>query len=85
MKIARNHHSLTVSYKVIVCAARVCEGICNRKILHFSYYCKYGVLFFGDNGTGTADGSKRTKRVLGSSLYIVEGGFYHLQYYYFVK
>ena len=22
----------------------VCEGICNRMILHFSYYCKYGIL-----------------------------------------
>ena len=41
----------------------VCEGICYRKIPHFSYYCKYGVLFFGDDGTGPADESKRMKRV----------------------
>ena len=30
-----------------MCHARdVFEGICNRMILHFSYYCKYGVSFF---------------------------------------
>ena len=23
-----------------------CEGICNSKILHFSYYCIHGILFF---------------------------------------
>ena len=33
----------------------VCEGICNEKMLHFSSYCKYGVLLFGDDGTGPAD------------------------------
>ena len=36
----------------------VCEGICNRMI-HFSYYCKYGVLVFGDDGTGPADESQK--------------------------
>ena len=25
-------------------ARDVCEGICDRMMLHFSYYCKYGVL-----------------------------------------
>ena len=44
-------------------ARNVCEGICGRMILHFSYYCKYGVLVFGDDGTGSADESKKTKRV----------------------
>ena len=44
-------------------ARDVCEGICNKKALHFSYYRKYGVLVFGDDGTGPADESKRTKRV----------------------
>ena len=52
----------------------VCEGICNRMI-HFSYYCKYGVLVFGDDGTGPADESKRTKRVQGWSRQIMGGGF----------
>ena len=41
----------------------VCEAICNRMILHFSYNCKYGVLVFGDDGTSPADESKRTKHV----------------------
>ena len=64
----------------------MCEGICNRMILHFSYYCKYGVLVFGDDGAGHADESKRTKRVQGWSRQIMGGeGFYYLQYYYFVK
>ena len=51
-------------------ARDVCEGICNGMILHFSYYCKYGVLVFGDDGTGPADESKRTKRVQGWSRQI---------------
>ena len=49
----------------------LCEGICNRMILHFSYYCKYGVLAFGDDGTGPADEFKRTKRVHGWSCQIM--------------
>ena len=56
-------------------ARDVCEGICNRKILQFSYYCKYGVLFFGDDGTGAADESKRTKCVQGWSRQIIGRGF----------
>ena len=63
----------------------VCEEICNRKILHFLYYCKYGVLFFDNDGTGPTDESKRTKRIQGGSRQIMWGGFYYLQYYYFVK
>ena len=59
----------------------VCEGICNGMILHFSYHCKYGVLFFGDDGTGPADEFKRTKRVQGWSRQIVGGDFYYFQYY----
>ena len=50
----------------------VCEGICNRMLLHFSY-CKYGVLAFGDDGTGPADESKRTKRVQGWFRQIMGG------------
>ena len=52
-------------------ARDVCEGIRNRMILHFSYYCKYGVLCFDDDGTGPADESKRTKRFQGWSPQIV--------------
>ena len=51
----------------------VCEGICNRMILHFSYYCKYGVLVFGNDVTGPANESKRTKQVQGWSCQIKEG------------
>ena len=54
-------------------ARDVCEGICNRMIVHFSYYCKYGVMIFGDDGTGPADESKRTKRVQGWSRQIMRG------------
>ena len=52
------------------CARDVCEGICNRLILHFSYYCKYGILVFGDDGTDPADEFKKTKRVQGWSRQI---------------
>ena len=54
-------------------ARDVCEGICNRIMLHFSYYCKYGVLASGDNGTSPADESKRTKRVQGWPRQIMGG------------
>ena len=67
------------------CARDVCEGIRNRMILHFSYYCKYGVLVFGDDRTGPADEYKRTKRVKGWSRQIMGGGFYDLKYYYSMK
>ena len=66
-------------------ARDVCEGICNRKMLNFSYYCKYGVLVFGDDGTSSADESKRAKRVQGWFRQIMGGSFYYLQYYYSVK
>ena len=54
-------------------ARDVREGICNRMMLHFSYYCKYGILAFGDDGTGPIDESKRTKRVQGWSCQIMGG------------
>ena len=54
-------------------ARDVREGICNRMILHFSYYCKYGVLVFGDDGTGPDDEFKRAKRVQGWSRQIIGG------------
>ena len=66
-------------------ARDVCEGICNKKILHFSYCCKYGVLILGDDGTGPADETKRTKRILGWFRQIMGGGFYYLPYYYFLN
>ena len=52
-------------------ARDVCEEICYRMILHFSCYCKYGVLVFGDDGTSPANESKRTKRVQGWSRQIM--------------
>ena len=54
-------------------ARDVCEGICNRMMLHFSYFCKYGVLAFGDDATGPADEFKKTKRVQGWSRQIMGG------------
>ena len=56
-------------------ARDVCRGICNRMILHFSYYCKYGVLFFGDDKTGPADESKRTKQFRDGLVKLWEGAF----------
>ena len=56
-------------------ARDVCEGICHRMMLHFSCYCKYGVLVFGDDRTGPADEIKRTKRVQGWSRQIMGEGF----------
>ena len=50
--------------------------ICNRMIPNFSYHCKYGVLVFGDDGTGPADESKRMKRVQAWSRQITVGGFF---------
>ena len=41
--------------------------------MHFSYYCKFGVLVFGDDGTGPSDESKRTKRVQGWFRQIMGG------------
>ena len=52
-------------------AREVREEICNRMMLHFSYYCKYGVLAFGDDGTGPTEESKRTKRAQGWSRQIM--------------
>ena len=54
-------------------ARDVCEGIRNRMILHFSYYSKYGALVFGDDGTGPADESKKTKCVQRWSRQIMGG------------
>ena len=53
----------------------VCDRIGYRKILHFSYYCKYEVSVFGDNGTGLADESKRAKHIQGWSRQIMGVAF----------
>ena len=74
MNIARDHLNRDM-----------CEGICNRKIPNFSYYCKYGILVFCNDGTGPANESKRTKRIQGWSRQIMGGSFCYLQYYYSVK
>ena len=67
-------------------ARDACEGICDKMILNFLYYCKYGIFVVGDDGTGPADESRRTKRVQGWSRQIMVGGFFYcLQYYYTVK
>ena len=50
----------------------VCKEICNRMI-HFLYFCKYGILVFGDDKTGPADEFKRMKCVQGWSRQIMEG------------
>ena len=60
------------------CACDVCEGICDRLKLNFSYYCKYGILVFDHDGTGPDDESNRTKRVQGWSRQIVGGGGFSL-------
>ena len=67
-KFLRTHHTRSACY-------HFGTGICNRLILNFSYYCKYGILVFDHDGTGPADESKRTKRVQGWSRQIVGGGF----------
>ena len=50
----------------------VCKGICNRMILHFKLLRIWG-FGFGNDGTGPADESKRTKRVQGGSRQIMGG------------
>ena len=60
-----------------------------KMMLNFSYYCKYGVLVFGNDGAGPADESNRMKRVQGWSRQGIGGGisffYYYLQYYNTVK
>ena len=74
--------------KVIACATCM---MCAKEFVIEWYYIfhiiasKYGALIFGNDGTGPADESKRTKRIQGWSCQIMGWGFYYLQYYYFVK
>ena len=67
-----------VRFRVLFCC---CSGVSRSgveyfELILFSYYCKYGVLGFGDDRTGPADESKRTKRVQGWSRQIMGGGFF---------
>ena len=56
------------------------RGACNHQCDITKFY-KCGVLIFGDDWTGPADKSKRTKRVQGWFRYNMEGSFYYLQHY----
>ena len=67
MNTARDHHNRIMRH-----GRNVCQGISNRMI-HFSYYGKYGVLVLDDDGTGPADECKRTKRVQGWSRQTLGG------------
>ena len=61
-------------------ARDVCEGICDRMI-HFLYYCKYEILFFGDDGTGPADESKKDETHPGMVSSNYGRGFHYVQSY----
>ena len=55
-------------------------------MLHFSYYCKYEVLVFGDDGQALLMSPKGRNASRDGLVKLWEGGFYYLQYYYyFVK
>ena len=60
-----------IFHRVIV--LQIIKASPKRMILHFSYYCKYAIFVFGDDETGPADESKRTKRVQGWSRQIMGG------------
>ena len=62
----------------------VCKGIRNRMI-HFSYYCKYGVLVLVMTGQALLMSPKGQNASRDGLVKLWEGGFYHLQYYYIVK
>ena len=63
----------------------MCEGICNRMILHSSYQFKYGALVFGDDGQALLMSPKGQNASRDGLVKLWEGGFYYLQYYCFVK
>ena len=62
----------------------VCEGICNRMI-HFSYYCKYGILVLVMTGQALLMCPKGRNASRDGFVKLWEGGFCYLQYYNFVK
>ena len=65
-------------------ARDVCEGICGRMI-HFSYYCKYGVLVLVMMGQALLMSPKGQNASRNGLVKVWEGGFYYLQYYYIVN
>ena len=66
-------------------ARDVCEGICNRMMLHFLYYCKYWFWFLVMTGQVLLMSPKGQNVSREGLVKLWEGGFYYLQYYYFVK
>ena len=65
-------------------ARDVCEGICNRMI-HFLYYCKYGVLVLVMTGQALLMSPKGQNASRDGLVKLWEGGYYYVQYYYIVK
>ena len=63
----------------------VCERICNKKLLHFSYYCECGVLFLVITEQALLMGPKGRNASRDGLVKLWEGAFYYLQYYQFVK
>ena len=53
----------------------VCEGICNRMILNFSYYCKYGILVLVMTGQALLITPKGRNASRGGLVKLWEGGF----------
>ena len=51
----------------------VCEGICNRMILHFSYYCEYRVWFFVMTGQALLMSPKGRSASMDGLVKILEG------------
>ena len=65
-------------------ARDVWEGICNRMI-HFSYYCEYGILVLVMTGHTLLVSPKEQNASRDGHVKLTEAGFYYLQYYYIVK
>ena len=63
----------------------VCEGICNRMILNFLYYCKYGILVLVMTGQALLMSPKGQNAFRDGLVKLWEEAFYYLQYYYTVK
>ena len=56
----------------------VCEGICNRMILNFSYYCKYGILVLVMTGQALLMSPKGQNASRDGLDKLWEGGFLSL-------
>ena len=66
-------------------ARDVCEGICNRMILHFHIIANMGFWLLVMTGQALLMSPKGQKASRDGLVKLWEGGFYHLQYYYSVK